>query len=97
MAEIHEDRSLSDKTLFMFSNQDVDTSTFIPSSLAASKIPKVTIPSPPTSPTTYLLDPASTDDQVSPNSFSTIEAYDNDPAVDFPSTAGVQSLASNNF
>ena len=97
MAEITEDRSLSHDTPFSFSNQDADTRTFIPSNSAASIFPEAIIPSTPTSPTTYVPNPASTYKQVVSVFTSTNEASDNDPTVIFPPMAGIQILAENNF
>ena len=87
---------LSDVIHFIFSNQDADTPTFIPSSSAVPTIPQVTIHSPPNS-TTYLPNLISTDEQVGLDSTSTNEASDNDPTVELPSAAGLEFLADNSI
>ena len=97
MAEITEDRSLSDDTPFLLSNQDADKRSCILSSSAASTIPDVEVPSPPTSRTAYLPNTASSNEQVSSDSTSTTEASDKNPEVEIPSTAGVQLLEANSF
>ena len=89
IAEINEERSLSDDIPFIVSKHDVDTRTFISSSSAASTIPEVIFISPSHSLTTYIPNSTSTDEQGSPDSTSTTKASDNDPTVEIPSTAAV--------
>ena len=81
VAESTEEPSLSNDNPFIISSQNADTRTFIPSSSAASTIPKVIIQPPPNYPAMYLPDLASTDKEVNPGSISTIVASDNNLAV----------------
>ena len=93
MAEITEDCSSNDDILAVFSNLDADLRSLAPCNPAMSTDPEVIFISPPASPVTHLPNQVSDDEPVSPDSTSTIEASDNDPAVETASTAGVQIFA----
>ena len=93
MAEITEDCSSNDDILAVLSNIDADLRSLAPCNPAVSTDPEVIFISPPTSPVTHLPNQVSNDEEVSPDSTSTIEASNNDPAVEASSTAGVQSIA----
>ena len=93
MAEITEDCSFNDDILAVFSNLDADLRSLAPCSPAISTDAEVIFISPPASPVTHLANQVSDDQPVSPDSTSTIEASDNDPAVEASSTAGVQFFA----
>ena len=93
MAETTEVCSSNDDILAVFSNLDVDIRSLAPFNPAVSTDPEVIFISPPTSPVTHLLNQVSDDEPVSPDSTSTIEASDNNPAVEASSTAGVQFTA----
>ena len=92
MAETTKDCS-SDDTLAVFSNQDAGLRSWAPCSRAVSTDSEVIFISPPTSPLKHLPNQASNDDQVSPDSTPTIEAGDNDPAVEASSTTDAPFLA----
>ena len=87
MAETTKDCSSNDNILATFSNLDEGLQSSGPSSPVVSTNPEIIAILPPNSPTTYLLNRASTGEQDSPDSASTMEASDNDPAAEFPSTA----------
>ena len=93
MAEITEDCSSKDDILAVFPNLHADLRSLVPSTPAASTDSEVMFISAPTSLFTYLPNQASNDEQVSPDSTSTIEVSDNDPAVEVSSTANKQFLA----
>ena len=93
MAEITEDCSSNDDILAVFSNLDADLRSLAPCNPAISTDPEAIFTSPPASPVTHLPNQVSDDEPVSPDSTSTIEASDIDPAVEAPSTAGVQLIA----
>ena len=93
MAEITEDCSSNGDILAVFPNLHADLRSLVPSTPAASIDSEVIFISPPTSPFTYLPNQASNDEQVSPDSTSTIEASDINPAVETSSTAAVQLIA----
>ena len=89
-AENSEKCSSNDNILAAFSNLDADLRSLAPCNPAVSTDPEVMFISPPNSPLTHLPNQVSNDEPSSPDSTSTIEATDNDPAVDASSTAGVQ-------
>ena len=93
MAETTEVCSSNDDILAVFSNLDADLRSLAPCNPAVSTGPEVIFISPPTSPVTHLPNQVSDDVTVSPDSTSTIEASDNNPAVEASSTAGVQLIA----
>ena len=93
MEEITEDCSSNDDILAVFSNLDADLQSLGPCSPVVSTDSEVIFISPPTSPLILLPNQISNDEPVSPDSTSTIEASDNDPAVEASSTAGVQFIA----
>ena len=97
-----EDCSSADNIFAIFPDLDADLGSLgppspdtqlRPSSPAVSTDPEVMFISPPTSPLTHLPNQVSNDEPVSPDSSSTIEASDNDSAVEVSSTADVQLLA----
>ena len=93
MAETTEDCSSSDKILAVISNLDADLRSLAPCSPAVYTDPEVIFISPPSSPLTHLPNQVSNEEPNSPDSTSTIEAGDNDPAVEASSTADAQFLA----
>ena len=93
MAETTEVCSSNDDILAFFSNLDAGLRSSAPCNPAVPTDPEVIFISPPTSPVTHLANQVSDDEPVSPDSTSTIEASDNDPAVEASSTAGVQFFA----
>ena len=93
MAEITEDCSSNDDILSVFSNIDADLQALGPCSPVVSTDSEVMFISPPTSLLMLLPNQMSNDEPVSPDSTSTLEAGDNDPAVEASSTAGVQLIA----
>ena len=93
MAEITEDCSFNDDILAVLSNLDADLRSLAPCNPAISTDPEVIFISPPASLKTHLANQVSDDEPVSPDSTSTIQASDNDPAVEASSTAGVQLIA----
>ena len=93
MAEITEDCSSNDYILAVFSNIDADLRSLAPCNPVVSTDSEVMFISPPTSPLMLLPNQMSNDEPVSPDSTFTIEAGDNDPAVEASSTAGVQLIA----
>ena len=93
MAQITEDCSSNDDILAVFSNLDADLQSLGPCSPVVSTDAEVIFISPPTSPLMLHPNQISNDEPVSPDSTSTVEASDNDPAVETSSTAGVQSIA----
>ena len=92
MAETTEDCSSNDYILAVFSNLDADSRSLAPCSPTISTDPDVIFISPPTSPLMFLPNQISNEEPVSPDSISTMEASDNDPAVEV-STSGVQFIA----
>ena len=90
MAQATEDCSSNQDILAVHSNPDEDLRSLAPCSPTLSTDPDVIIFSPPTSPLTLLPNQISNDKPVTPDFPSTIEASDNDPAVEASSTAGVQ-------
>ena len=92
MAETTEVCSSNDDILAVFSNLDVHLQSLAPCSPVVSTDPEMIFISPPTSPVTHLLNQVSDDEPVSPDSTSTIEASENDPAVEASSTADVKFL-----
>ena len=99
MTETTGDCSSHDNIFAIFSNLDsdlrpVDPSSpdelVRPSSAAMSTDSEVMFISPPTSPLMLLPNQISNDEPVSPDSTSTIEASDSNPAVEASPTAGVQ-------
>ena len=102
MTETTEDCSSHDNLFAIFSNLNSDLrhldpsspdELVRPSSAAVSTDSEVMFISPPTSPLMLLPNQMSNDEPASPDSTSTIEAGDNDPAVEVSSTAGVQMIA----
>ena len=93
MAETTEDCSSNDNIVAVFSNLDADLRSLAPCSPNISTDPDVMLISPTTSPLMLLPNQISNEKRVSPDSTSTIEARDNDPAVEASSTAGVQFIA----
>ena len=93
MAETTEDCSSNDDILAVSSNLDADLRSLAPCSPAVSTDPEVIFTSPSNSPLTHLPNQVSNDEPVNPDSTSTIEAGDNDPAVEASSTADAQFLA----
>ena len=93
MAETTEDCFFQVYILAVFWNLDADSGSLAPCSPAVSTDTEVMFISPPTSPLTHLLNQVSNDEPVSPDSTSTLEASDNDAAVEASSTGGVQFLA----
>ena len=93
MAEITENCSSKDDILAVFSNIDADLQSLGPCSPVVSTDSEVIFISPPNSPLILLPNQISNDEPVSPDSTSTIEASENDPAVEASSTAGVQFIA----
>ena len=93
MAETSEVCFSNDDILAVFSNLDPDLRSLAPCNPAISTDSEVIFISPPTFLLTYLPNQASNDEQVSPDSTSTIEASNKDPAVEASSTAGVQFIA----
>ena len=93
MAETTEDCSSNDDILAVFSNLDADLRSLAPCSPTISTDPDVIFISPPTSPLMFLPNQISNEEPVSPDSTSTMEASDNDPAVEVSSTSGVQFIA----
>ena len=93
MAEITEDCSSKDDILAVFSSRDPDLRSLAPCNPAISTDPEVIFISPPAFPVTHLPNQVSDEEPFSPDSTSTIEASDNDPAVEASSTAGVQFSA----
>ena len=93
MAETTEVCSSNDDILAFFSNLDADLRSLAPCNPAVLTDPEVIFISPPTSPLMLLPNQMSKDEPVSPDSTFTIEASDNDPAVEASSTAGVQLIA----
>ena len=93
MAEITENCSSNDNILAVFSNLDVDLQSLGPCSPVLSTDSEVMFISPSTSPLMLLPNQTSNHEPVSPDSTSTIEASDNDTAVEASSTANVQFLA----
>ena len=91
-AENTEDCSSQDNVFAIFSILETDLQSLGPSSPAVFTDPEKIVISPPNSPVTYLPNPASTDGQYSFDSTSTIEASDNDLAVEVQPTVGVQLL-----
>ena len=99
MTETTEDCSSHDNIFAIFSTLDSDLRPLDPSSpdelvrpssAAVSTDSEVMFVSPPTSPLMLLPNQTSHDEPVSPDSTSTIEANDSDPAVETSPTAGVQ-------
>ena len=99
MTETTEDCSSHDNIFAIFSNLDSDLRPLDPSSpdelvrpssAAVSTDSEVMFISPPTSPLMLLPNQISNDEPVSPDSTSTVEASDSDPAVEASPTAGVQ-------
>ena len=99
MMETTEDCSSHDNIFAIFSNLNSDLrhldpsspdELVRPSSAAVSTDSEVMFISPPTSPLMLLPNQISNDEPVSPDSTSTIEASDSDPAVEASPTAGVQ-------
>ena len=95
MAATTEDCSSHDNLFAIFSNLDTDLRSLGPSSPAVSNDPEIIVISPPNSPVTYVPNLESTDKQASPYSTSTIEATDNDLAVEDPPTEDIQFVADN--
>ena len=93
MAETTKDCSSNDDILAVFSNLDADLRSLAPCSPTISTDPDVMFISPPTSLLMLLANQISNEEPVSPDSISTIEAIDIDPAVEASSTAGVQLIA----
>ena len=93
MTETIEDCSSNDEIFAVFPNLDADLRYLAPCSPVVSTDPEVIFISPQTSPLRNLPNQVSHDEPVSPDSTSTIEVSDNDPAVEVSSTAGVQLLA----
>ena len=92
-AETAEDNSSNDDIFAVFSSIDGDLRSLAPCSTAVSTDPEVIFISPPTSPLTHPPHQVSNDEPVSPDSTSTLEASENDPAVEASSTADVEFLA----
>ena len=99
MTETTEDCSSHDNISAIFSNLNSDLRHLDPSSpdelvrpcsAAVSTDSEVMFISPQTSPLMLLPNQISNDEPVSPDSTSTIEASDSDPAVEASPTAGVQ-------
>ena len=106
MTKITEGCSSHDNIFAIFSNLDSDSQPLgpsspdepvRPSSPAVSTDPEVMFTSPPSSPLTHLPNQASNAEPGSPDSTSTIEARDNDPAVEVSSTTGTQFSANDNI
>ena len=102
MAATTKDCSSHDNIFAIFSNLDSDSQPLgpsspdepvRPSSPAVSTDPEVMFISPPSSPLTHLPNQASNAEPGSPDSTSTLEVSDNDPAVEVSSTADVLFLA----
>ena len=102
MAATTKDCSSHDNIFAIFSNLDSDSQPLgpsspdelvRPSSPAVSSDPGVMFTSPPSSPLTHLPTKASNAEPGSPDSTSTLEVSDNDPAVEVSSTADVLFLA----
>ena len=93
MAQTTEDWSFNEDILAVFSNPDAHLRSLAPCSRTLSTDPDVIFISPPTSPLTLLPNQIANDEPVSPDSTSTIEASDNDPAVEASTTAGVHFIA----
>ena len=93
IAEITENCSSNDDILVVISNLDADLQSLGACSPVVSTDSEVMFISPPTSPLMLLPNQISNDEPVSPDSTSTIEVSDNDPAVEASSTAGVQFIA----
>ena len=93
MAQITKDCSSNVDILAVFSNLDADLRSLAPCSPTISTDPDVIVISSATSPLTFFPNQISNDEPVSPDSNSTIEASDKDPAVEASSTAGVQFIA----
>ena len=93
LAETTEDCSSNDDNLAVFSNLDADLRSLAPCSPTISTDPDVIFISPPTSPMMFLPNQISNEEPVSPDSTSTMEASDNDTAVEVSSTSGVQFIA----
>ena len=93
MAEITEDCSSNDDILAVFSDLEADLQSLGPCSPNVSTDSEVIFLSPPTSPLMLLPNQTSNDKPVSSDSTSTVEASDNDHAVEASSTAGVQFIA----
>ena len=89
MAATTEGCSSNDDILVVFSNIDAGLRSLATCSPAVSADPAVKFISPPASPSRHLPDQVSNDEPVSLDSISTIDASDNDPAVEASSTAGV--------
>ena len=96
MAETTKDCSSNDDILAVFSNLDADLRSVAPCNPAISTDPDVMFISPPTSLLMLLPNQISNEEPVSPDSISTIEAIDIDPAIEASSTAGVQLIADDN-
>ena len=95
MAAAIEDYFPNDNIFAISSNLDAALQSLGPSGPAATPDLEIMVISPPNSPPTHLPNSASTDEQYSPDSSSTIEASDSDLTVEAPPTAGVQFLANN--
>ena len=102
MTETTEDCSSHDNIFALFSDLDSNLRPLgpsspdelvRPSSPAVSTDPEVMFISSPPSPLTHIPNQVSNEEPVSPDSTSTIEASDNDPAVEVSSTTGVQFSA----
>ena len=93
VAETIKDCSSYDDILAVFSNLDADLRSLAPCNPAISTDLDVMFTSPPTSPLMLLPNQISNEEPVSPDSTSTIEAIDIDPAVEASSTAGLQLIA----
>ena len=93
VAETTKDCSSNDDILAVFSNLDADLRSLAPCNPAISTDLDVMFISPLTSPLMLPPNQISNEEPVSPDSTSTIEASDNDPAVEDSSTAGVQFIA----
>ena len=93
MAQITKDCSFNDNIFAVFSNLDADLRSLAPCNPVISNDLEVIFISPPASLVTHLPNEVSDDEPVSPDSTSTIEASDNDSAVEASSTAGVQFIA----
>ena len=106
MTKTTEGCSSHDNIFAIFSNLDSDSQPFgpsrpdelaRPSSPAVSTDPEVMFTSPPSSPLTHFPNQASTAEPGSPDSTSTIEARDDDPAVEVSSTPSAPFSATDNI
>ena len=95
MVETTKDCFPNDHIFAIFSNLEAVLPSLGPSSTPVSTNPEVSILSPPNFSKPYPSNPASTDEQESHESTSTIEASANDPTVEIFPTTGVQVLADN--